>query len=991
MSNILSRIRTICTLVALVIPAMCGQNVSAAESAAPADTPVKKHYIVFHDDRQNIIKRVEASGDYTFNADEPFFFVTLPVSNTAWSTEYTTVEQSESAGGIIGGEGVYTFASGEKLSKYHLNPLAEDLHVYPVVRYGTYIRFDSQGGTPVPFQFLHAGETMSQPTGLTKRGYRLEGWYTSTEYTQKFDFTWSPSAGDNPREKIAYAKWEPITSRYTIQVWLEKAEHPYRANLEEAKAHMFEDYAYGTSITKADGVITGGKVSFTNDDKSNDAVIDATNLGVSHSAVDKFPVFFYDNANYSYAQALTEDCISEINDGAGVAPDGTTVLNVFYRRIVFETTLGVLNNTSYYDGKTDPDFDESYNHPTILVRDGQSIGSAIQREINAKRLSLNSATNDLFHYVTCVADSPYYGFYKLTGYDGYTCGFNTHYAFGLWDEILNANDLYLLQNYKITGTAPSKYNIVTDKFTLYAVIAKEKKGDYEFHRRFYFQTVTAAKNNATDVRDSGKGAIISPNVNYYNDETYITFKTATTSGFSIDDVDGFTFSETQDVKRNVDGSINTVKFAKSGKTGTYQNYRPAGYELEVFYKRNSYNVEFTSAPGPDVDDATKSYSVYYHDNLSEVSPTTGGNAFEAGVTWYEDSQHIRYKFAGWYDNAAGDGSPVNFSTFEMPSHNVHLYAKWEVQDIIVTFDAGDGTVGPAHSPAVAFSMSSGTIPANPGDAEPLDQSGHVYFFAWLKGGVIYDFSERLYEDTTLEALYYVDPVSPFKITYKSGKGTGEDVVEFADYGYLYNANAGVQGYDYADYFGSWTLPEGKVFKHWKADDSAQTVYDTNADPNLEVIVNRSVVLTAIYEGGHADIVINREDLLPGESATYTVSKMNGDEKTYVLTVVVTGNIAGTTASRKIVNVEPGEYFVEETEWSWAYGRGDTTVKEWEKSAQTSATAGQGSGSVNYEETLVFTFTGDPAENVAKHGEAIEYNEFGDTSSDNETPDGGLDI
>lgn len=986
MNKFISNIKVICLSAVLAATSLFG-NVADAQGTSTG----RKHYIVFHDDYQNIITRVEPSStNYTFHADDPFFFVTLPISNIGWSTDLLTPEQWSA--GTSTPE--MTFYDGEKISKYSISlPLTEDLHLYPVTQYGTYIRFDSRGGTPVPFQFVHVGESISQPTGITKRGYRFEGWYTSPEHTQQFDFSWTPSAGDTPREKYAYANWTPSVSSYTIHVWLEKAEHPYRASLEEAKAHMFEDYAFGTIIQKSNGVITGADVSFSNDDKSSDAVINATYLSVGGKS---FPVYFYDNANYSYAQALTEDCISEINDGAGVAPDGTTVLNVFYRRLTFEGTFGVITNNNYMGGN--PVFDGSYDHPTVTIRDGETFGSAIEREIAAEHLSLSSATIDMFQYQTNLADSPYFGFYKTTGFSGYTTGYNTHFTFGLWEELFNASDMFLSQtasNYIISGTKPSasNYQIITDGFPFYALIAGETKGTVVLHRRFYTQTIAAAKSNAVDERDSHEDSshnkpIKNPSANYILDELYIVNKPAGTTGtgFNIEDYDGYTFYEVQDVKRDNNGNITDVDFADGPRSGgRYKTYDPSGYELEVFYKRNSYIVDFTSAPGPDVDNATRSLSVLYQDNLSEAAPTTGGNAFVPGVTWYEDTQHIRYTFAGWYDNAAGAGSPVNFSTFEMPSHNVHLYAKWEVQDIIVTFDAGEGTVGPYHSPEIGFSMSSGNIPSNPGNAEPLDQSGHVAFFCWLKDGVMYDFTECLYEDTTLEALYYVNPADPFKITYKSGKGTGDDVVEFADYGYLYNANAGYEPYNYPDYFGTWGLPTGKVFKYWSG--SNGEIYDSYEDPDKEIIMTEDVVLTAIYEGGNADIVINREDLNPGESATYTVSSLGeGGMKTYLLSVVLTNTKGvGDIASRKIVDLEPGNYIVEETSWNWAYDKSTPVIDK--ETKKIDANTGWGSGSVNYDETLEFTFSGDGLSDVSKHGEGYRYNEFKGTPS-GDVPEGG---
>lgn len=981
MNKFISNIKVICLSAVLAATSLSG-NVADAQGTSTG----RKHYIVFHDDYQNIITRVEPSStNYTFHADDPFFFVTLPISNTGWSTDLLTPEQWSA--GTSTPE--MTFYDGEKISKYSISlPLTEDLHLYPVTQYGTYIRFDSRGGTPVPFQFVHVGESITQPSGITKQGYVFGGWYNTPacQSGDEFNFNWTPAApGESiPREKYAFAKWTPASGvNYEIHVWLEKAEHPLRTSLADAKAHQFEDYVYGTSIRKSG--TTGGDVSFTSDDMSDSAVKAVTMLEVPYS--NSFPIYFYDDDNDSYAQSLSEASVNDINHpsllGAfkGIKPDGTTVVNVFYRKMVFDVTVGILN--SDYTGSGNPSWDSRYDHPTVTMRDGEKIGSAIERAIQ-NGTSVSAATISLFQTNTDAMDSDYHGFWKFTGFSGFTTGLATNFTNGgVWNQVVNSLDIYNSQAAVLTGTR-SSWQSVNDGFTFYTLMPTYTKTGNEFRRYFYVQTIDAAVNNRTDVTGLG-GAIQNPGSNYELLETYRTWKGKTSDGFHVSSIDGFNFNVTQCVKRrdNGEGSLEAVDFANGDLGGNYKDFGSSGYQLEIFFKRASYTLDLVSAPGPDAD--VRSYTIYYHDNLSSVSPKTGGKDFIPGTTYYTDSEGKKFVFMGWYDNAVYNGSPVDFSEFSMPSHNVSLYAKWEVHDIVVKFDAKQGTVGTPASQVKEYTIITGTIPADPGDAEPLNQSGHVAFFCWLKDGVMYDFAECLYEDTTLEALYYVDPADPFTITYKSGKGTGTDVVEFADYGYLYNANAGYKPYNYSDYFATWGLPKGKVFKYWSG--SNGEIYDSYEDPDKEIIMTEDVVLTAIYEGGNADIVINREDLNPGESATYTVSSLGeGGMKTYLLSVVLTNTKGvGDIASRKIVDLEPGNYIVEETSWNWAYDKSTPVIDK--ETKKIDANTGWGSGSVNYDETLEFTFSGDGLSEVSKHGEGYRYNEFKGTPS-GDVPEGG---
>ena len=150
------------------------------------------------------------------------------------------------------------------------------------------------------------------------------------------------------------------------------------------------------------------------------------------------------------------------------------------------------------------------------------------------------------------------------------------------------------------------------------------------------------------------------------------------------------------------------------------------------------------------------------------------------------------------------------------------------------------------------------------------------------------------------------------------------------------------------------------------------------------VLAAAVIVVAQYEGGKADIVVAREDLLPGDSAVYSVYKVDGDTETYLLSLELTGAFGSSTVSRKIVNVEPGTYKVVETSWSWSYGRQDTpavtpTAQKVDEGTGAGTGTGTGTGTVDFKQTLVFTFSGEP-KNEIKHDEDIKVNEFTTASS-----------
>ena len=70
---------------------------------------------------------------------------------------------------------------------------------------GFTITFDSKGGTDVAPQNQMYGELLKKPENPTREGYVFDGWYTDSEYEEKFDF-------NSAITKVVqlYAKWIKI-------------------------------------------------------------------------------------------------------------------------------------------------------------------------------------------------------------------------------------------------------------------------------------------------------------------------------------------------------------------------------------------------------------------------------------------------------------------------------------------------------------------------------------------------------------------------------------------------------------------------------------------------------------------------------------------------------------------------------------------------------------------------------------------------------------
>ena len=67
------------------------------------------------------------------------------------------------------------------------------------------VKFSSDNGTDVADQYIEIGSKVNEPTGLTRYGYKIEGWYTDSDFNNKFDFN-----SEVTSNLSLFAKWERI-------------------------------------------------------------------------------------------------------------------------------------------------------------------------------------------------------------------------------------------------------------------------------------------------------------------------------------------------------------------------------------------------------------------------------------------------------------------------------------------------------------------------------------------------------------------------------------------------------------------------------------------------------------------------------------------------------------------------------------------------------------------------------------------------------------
>ena len=177
-----------------------------------------------------------------------------------------------------------------------------DIWLYPVIRQGSRITYEAMGGTyTMPMLFAHDQLTVA-PTPPVRTGHTFLGWYTDDE--ELFPFG-SPLSGDI----TLYAHWQPAEVRYTILYWLEKP-------LPGDPGASLDRYSfYASDATKT--AFAGTPVS---------ALVTPTALPAIPYSM--FAGFYTDN---------TEGTV----DG-----NGTTVIHIYYKRMVYTLTFAPGNNAS---------------------------------------------------------------------------------------------------------------------------------------------------------------------------------------------------------------------------------------------------------------------------------------------------------------------------------------------------------------------------------------------------------------------------------------------------------------------------------------------------------------------------------------------------------------------------------------------------------------------------------------------------------------------
>lgn len=180
--------------------------------------------------------------------------------------------------------------------------------------------------------------------------------------------------------------------------------------------------------------------------------------------------------------------------------------------------------------------------------------------------------------------------------------------------------------------------------------------------------------------------------------------------------------------------------------------------LNLYYLRDSYELEFKNSPANTVDKKTVQYE-------AELAQYAFDVPYPAGL------EPNAYYFDGWYLNPECTGDEYKLEEHTMPAGNLLLYAKWAPKNHTVKAYLTKEAVGEGE-PIYTNHVLHGTVMENtPGD--PVN--GSYVFVGWFyeENGVekAFDFSMPVVKDLNLYAKWSSNTLVTYTIKYELENGT----------------------------------------------------------------------------------------------------------------------------------------------------------------------------------------------------------------------------
>ena len=647
-------------------------------------------------------------------------------------------------------------ASGNLVSSVTLN--GSDVTLTARVENGHWITYDSQGGTYVAPAFVKGNGTTTAPAAPTRPGYTFQHW-SATVGGAAFTF------GQQLDQALTlYAVWTANTdTKYTVIHWQENADD--------------DEYSYAESETK-----TGA-------------------TGAQTSAAAKSYTGFT-------AQSIAQQTI---------AGDGSTIVNVYYKRNVYEV--------KFFNDRWGNNEDTSKR---ITAKHGANIRAEwpdgtfwyVSKSGNTAQSNLDTMPigGKNFYGEASGNGKAYYYVEVLPGESGTETVGGKTYKLDHTDTGYTSDTVTDEERYEMTGfTCNVRYSA--------------KNGARYSGSKFYYD-----RNSYNVVYiNSGSQAKVTPYLyqqSIADAGNYQLDNTAAPAG-----KEGYVFAGWYDAPEGGN------EFIFTGKTMPAQN-------VTVYAKWNLPIVNGKAHIKVDGTDEGTTLTATYGEALNAEELNTLQNAIM--------DDHPGYTWRGWRTGPNGTGDPFNVDT--KIYNNITLYPYYTKDGTFsVTYASGkDGVTAPTDGKKYAEDSYADLM-----SPDKLVSSDGQYFLGWTDGKNTYQPRDKyqIKGDVTFTGVWGARPAGT-TLTYKANGGTGEDKVE----NLANNATVTTIANPFSRV--------GYTFKGWDTDPKGEG----SIAPNTQVQVdnNGANVLYAIWTA-NADTKYTVEFYYQNVDGTYTLN--HSDERT----------------------------------------------------------------------------------------------------------------
>lgn|GEM_PF-1491537 len=467
-------------------------------------------------------------------------------------------------------------------------PDGQIIRVYPIIKKGYWVVYNSNGGTAFDDQFIEynaADKKITTPTTVLKEGYVFNGWYKDKECTVPFD-----ESQDISSSLTLYAGWkEAENTQYTVKYYIEYQKDTTVADPDDTSAW---DYKFLATETRTG--VTGGKASY--------------------------------DPNYIFVKPYSLDTKGyEVNTDKTVdvtiAPDGSSVYNVYYKCKKYTYT---------FTGRSRDKSGSTY--PVIFP-----VGESQYYEISYTL----KYTQDLKFVWDRMENDGVLTFMRENGYHFYSTEGDNDQLNPEYSSREQMGDVDRWYSMLKPGNNNSYYNYFLESLEGQVPAGKDKVGNVSLRggsdsRIYYLELADSYNSYAYGClffysRGDYPGFTLMPELSdghYWendNGNIYIWFRY---------------HARWTDVNQLVDSN------------GSGINYWWADHPLNIYFIRNSYLLTFHTNSGPDVEingsvPDNNAASILYQKNISSYPPSN----YIENVTTRTDADGRTYTFEGWYNDA----------------------------------------------------------------------------------------------------------------------------------------------------------------------------------------------------------------------------------------------------------------------------------------------------------------------------------------------------